>query len=142
MQFITFSHTHARACTHTHTQIGRTTLGKGSAYLNNTQHRRQTFMPPAEFEPAIPASQRPQTLALYHATTAIGPVVVCMKSFCNYPQLASNTAPAACRYLRRVCLFSFRKCCERITVFELNRRQTSSRLCSQNHATLITAFSG
>jgi len=65
-----------------------------------------------------------------------------MKSFWRYPQLASNIVPSACRFLRRVCLFSFHRYCEQITVFELNRRQTSSCLCSQNHMTLITAFSG
>jgi hypothetical protein len=34
--------------------------------------RRQTFMPPAGFEPAIPASERPQTHALDCAATGIG----------------------------------------------------------------------
>ena len=29
-------------------------------------------MPPAEFEPAIPASERPQTHALYREATGIG----------------------------------------------------------------------
>ena len=32
----------------------------------------QTSMPPAGFEPAIPASERPQTHALDHAATGIG----------------------------------------------------------------------
>jgi hypothetical protein len=39
--------------------------------IHNTQ-KRQTSMPPAEFEPTIPVSERPQTHALYSAATAIG----------------------------------------------------------------------
>jgi hypothetical protein len=35
-------------------------------------HNRQTSMPPAVFEPAIPASKRPQNHALEHAATGIG----------------------------------------------------------------------
>lgn len=38
---------------------------------HNTQHLEQTSMPPGRFEPAIPASKRPQTHALDHAATAI-----------------------------------------------------------------------
>ena len=34
--------------------------------------KRQTFRPPAGFEPAIAASERPQTHALDRAATAIG----------------------------------------------------------------------
>ena len=36
------------------------------------QHAAQTFMPPAGFEPAIPGSDRPQTLALDRSATGIG----------------------------------------------------------------------
>ena len=39
---------------------------------DNTQHSQQTSMPPAEFELAIPASDRPQTLALDRSATGIG----------------------------------------------------------------------
>ena len=35
-------------------------------------HNTQTSMLPAEFEPAIPASERPQTLALDRSATGIG----------------------------------------------------------------------
>jgi hypothetical protein len=63
--------------THTHT-LGRTPLDEGPArrrdlYLktHNIQ-TRQTSMPPAGFEPTIPASERPQTHALDRATTGIG----------------------------------------------------------------------
>jgi len=35
-------------------------------------HKKQTSMPPVGFEPAIPASERPQTHALDRAATEIG----------------------------------------------------------------------
>jgi hypothetical protein len=38
----------------------------------NTQHSQETSMPQAGFEPAIPASERPQTHALDRAATGIG----------------------------------------------------------------------
>ena len=64
--------------THTHT-LGRTPLDKGSdrrGDLNLTAHsihkRQISMMPPAGFEPAIPASERPQTHALDRAATRIG----------------------------------------------------------------------
>jgi hypothetical protein len=41
-----------------------------SLYLT-TQHSRQTFMPPAQFEPTIPTSDRPQTHTLHKAGTNI-----------------------------------------------------------------------
>jgi hypothetical protein len=53
-----------------HTTLGRTPLDEGPArrrdlYLTtHITHKRQTYMPPAGFEPAIPASERPQTHAL------------------------------------------------------------------------------
>jgi hypothetical protein len=62
----------------THTTVGRTPLDEGSAnrrdlYLTKqTLYKRQTSMPPVEFEPAIPASARPQTYALDRAATGIG----------------------------------------------------------------------
>jgi hypothetical protein len=62
----------------THTTVGRTPLDEGSArrrdlYLTTqTLHKRQTAMPAVGFEPAIPASARPQTYALDRAATGIG----------------------------------------------------------------------
>ena len=50
-----------------HTTLGRTPLDEWSAlrrdlYLTtHNTHNRQTSIPPAGFEPAIPASERPQT---------------------------------------------------------------------------------
>ena len=60
------------------TTVGRTPLDEGSArrrdfYLTtyNTDNR-QASMPPAGFETSIPASDRPQTLALDHSATGMG----------------------------------------------------------------------
>jgi hypothetical protein len=61
-----------------HTTLGMTPLDEGSArrrdlYLTtHNTHKRQTSMPPATFEPAIPASERRQTHALDRAATGIG----------------------------------------------------------------------
>jgi hypothetical protein len=57
--------------------FGRTPLDEGSArrrdvYLTTRNtHKRQTSMPPAGFEPTIPASERPQTHSLDHSATGI-----------------------------------------------------------------------
>ena len=61
-----------------HTTVGRTSLDEWSAhrrdlYLTNIQHSQETdIMPQAGFEPAIPAGERPQNLALDSSTTGIG----------------------------------------------------------------------
>ena len=39
---------------------------------DNTQHSRQTSMPPAGFEPTIPTGERPQTYALDQAVKGTG----------------------------------------------------------------------
>ena len=60
-----------------HFTVGRTPLDEWSArrrelYLTkHNTHKRQTSMPPAVFEPIIPASDRPQTLALDRSTNEI-----------------------------------------------------------------------
>ena len=59
------------------TILDKTPLDKGSAlhgdlYLTtHNTHKRQTSMPPAEFEPAISPSVRPQTYALDRSVTGI-----------------------------------------------------------------------
>jgi len=64
-----------------HTAIGRTPLDEWSArrtdlYLTtHSNHNRQTPMPPARFQPAIPASKRPQTHVLDLAATGIGSII-------------------------------------------------------------------
>ena len=68
-------------CTLSHSKTDtsiRTPLDEGSArrrdlYLTtHNTNNRQTSVPPAGFEPAITASERPQTQALYRAATGIG----------------------------------------------------------------------
>ena len=60
------------------TTLGKTPLDEWSArrrdlYLTtHNTHKRQTAMPPAGFEPAIPASEQPQTHALDRGATGIG----------------------------------------------------------------------
>jgi hypothetical protein len=67
---------------HSHTPLGRTPLEEWSAqrkdlYLTtHNTHKRQTSMPPAEFEPTILVSERPQTHALDRAATGIGKGVI------------------------------------------------------------------
>ena len=70
--------TFVRFLDHNDTPVGRTPLDEGSArrrdlYLktHNTD-KRQTSMAPAGFEPAIPAGDRPQTLAVDRSATGIG----------------------------------------------------------------------
>jgi len=61
-----------------HTTLSRIPLDEWSSrriflYLTtHNTHKRQTFMPPARFEPTIPASQRPQNQALDRAAAGIG----------------------------------------------------------------------
>jgi hypothetical protein len=63
------------AITLRHTTLGRTHLDEWSArcrdlYLTTRNtHKGKTSMPPPGFEPAIPASERPQTHALDRAAT-------------------------------------------------------------------------
>jgi len=63
--------------THTHTityPIGLLWMGDRSVAETSTHntYRRQTSMPPAGFEHAIPASELPQTHALDRVATGIG----------------------------------------------------------------------
>jgi len=67
------------SCSHSrHTTLGRSPLDEWSArrrdlYLtvHNTQNSRETSIPPAGFEPALPASEQPQSHALDRAKTGI-----------------------------------------------------------------------
>jgi hypothetical protein len=42
-------------------------------------HNRQTYMPPAEFEPTVPANERPQTHALDRVATGTGHLLTVVK---------------------------------------------------------------
>jgi hypothetical protein len=69
--------------TERHTTVGRTPLDEGSVrcrglYLTTTHntHKRQTSMPPVEFEPTILASERPKTHALDRTATGSAGLIV------------------------------------------------------------------
>ena len=56
-----------------HTHSSRRVISSSQRPLpENTQHSKQTSMPPAGFEPTISAGERPQTHAFDRATTGIG----------------------------------------------------------------------
>jgi hypothetical protein len=56
-----------------------TARGRDLYLKTNNTHKRQTSKPPAGFEPAIPASDRPQNSALDRAATGIGNVRILIK---------------------------------------------------------------
>jgi len=66
------------AITLRHTTLGRNPLNEWSAgrrdlfLTSNNIHKRKTSIPPAGLEPAIPASEGPQTHALDRAATGTG----------------------------------------------------------------------
>ena len=70
-----------------HTTVGRTPLDERPVRRrllpDNTQHSQETdFHTPAEFEPTILASERPQTQALDRAATGIGVMPLKMENKC------------------------------------------------------------
>ena len=73
-------HEVSRSHTLRHSTLGRTPLDELSAgcrdlYLTtHNTYNRQTSMPQVEFEPTIPAMERPQIHALDRAATGIGTV--------------------------------------------------------------------
>jgi hypothetical protein len=86
-----------------HTQrritVGRTPLDEWSArrrdlYLTtHNTHNRQTSMTPVGFEPAISASERPQTYALDRAATGTGDIDITfpVSKYVLYKQIVSFT---------------------------------------------------
>ena len=66
----------------THTHEGPA-LRRDLYLTTHNIHKRQTPMPPVEFEPAIPASERPQTHALDLPATVIGHISEVNISFCD-----------------------------------------------------------
>jgi hypothetical protein len=68
LQLVTPNDTHTHTHTHSHV-LDRFPLKEGSPQPDNTQHSQETNIhTSAEFEPAIPENERPQT----HAATGIG----------------------------------------------------------------------
>ena len=74
------------------TDIHRTPIDEWSAYrrdiflTKHNTHNRQTSMLPVGFEPAIPASEQPQTHALNRAATGIG------QNYVPFPNFEAQTA--------------------------------------------------
>jgi hypothetical protein len=73
-------------------------VAEASTYTG--QHRRQTNMPSAGFEPAIPATKRPQTYALDRASIEAGYihicVCVCVRARARYKNRRSGIANVSC----------------------------------------------
>ena len=67
---MTDTHTHTRVHTHTHTQTYEGSARR-RAFTCTTHniHKRQPSVHPARYEPAIPASERPQDCALGYGYT-------------------------------------------------------------------------
>jgi hypothetical protein len=62
-----------RHATHVRTPLDEWSARRRDLYLTiHNTHMRQTFMPSAEFEPAVQVSKRPQTDAIDCAATGIG----------------------------------------------------------------------
>ena len=67
--------------------LGRSSLDEGSArsrdlfLIKHNTHKRQTSLPLAGFEPAIPTGERPQTHALDRPATGMGQSSQCFVSF-------------------------------------------------------------
>ena len=59
--------------------------GTSATCATHNIHKRQTSMPPAGFEPAIPTSERPQTHALHGADTGIGFVNITVYNILKLP---------------------------------------------------------
>ena len=69
------AHIHTHTHTHTHSVGLLQTSDQSVAETSTSQHathKRQTTMPQAGFESAIPARERPKTQALDRAATGIG----------------------------------------------------------------------
>jgi len=86
-----------------HTTHGRTPLDEWSVrrrdlYLTtNNTHKTHTNIPPARFEPAIPASERPQTYVLDRAATGIGSLIsIHENNHKSTSRLVMNSAHRVC----------------------------------------------
>ena len=66
-------------------------------------------MPPAEFEPAIPASSRPQTLAIDRAGTGVG-LSVSVTANMTYRFGTDSQVASTDKLLRKVCITSSVNC--------------------------------
>jgi hypothetical protein len=80
-----------------HTTAGRTHLDEGPArrrdlYLTtHNTHKRQTSVPPVEFEPTILVNERPQTHALDRTATGIGNLSTTVLLICANPNVIDSS---------------------------------------------------
>ena len=108
----------------THT-LGRTPLDEGSARLKDmylttlNTHKRHISMPPAGLEPAVLASERPQTYALDCAATGTGDQELPRLKRLVLPSTIKHTKTIECLPLRS------RKTRKRVFVGGLFRNETS-----------------
>jgi hypothetical protein len=90
-----------------HIKLDRTPLDEWSAYrrglylTTHNTHKRQTSMPPARFEPTIPASERPQTHALDSAAT-LKLLCACQNTFNLFQQLVVDSLKKKCQTRKRL----------------------------------------
>ena len=91
-----------------HTTHGRTPLDEWSSrrrdlYLTtHNTHKRHTNIPPTGFEPAIPASERPQTYVLDRAATRIGSLISIHEN--NHKRTSTVAVNSAYRVQHRMSL--------------------------------------
>ena len=120
-----------------HTTLGRTPLDVSSArrrdlYLktHNTS-KIQTSLPPAGFEPALPANERPKIHALDRATTGVGSIRIVLAKF------SDSKYSGHCSYFRTpVC--TVRSSNNYITIHRRKGRETYY-LLSSGHKTSMLA---
>jgi len=87
----------SRSQTHTHTTFRQDSSGRVISPLqrplpDNTQHSQDISTPPAGFEPAIPASERPQSHVSDRAATGIGTGRVLLQVKCGQHNQVSQSA--------------------------------------------------
>jgi len=76
-------------------------LCKDLRLTSHNTHKKQTSMPPAGFEPAIPASERPQTHALDRAATGM------CDELHRFSKLDAVEVPHPCSYRKIKCSFFY-----------------------------------
>ena len=77
--------------THSVGLFGRVTSPRQGRVRDNTQHSKQTSMPPVGIEPAIPASERPQTArplgsVVQHTSQLLLLLLLLLTSLCFKPR--------------------------------------------------------
>jgi len=116
------------------TTVGRTPLDDWSTrrtdpYLTaHDTRKRQPSMPPAGFEPAIPASERPQTQSLDRAATGIG---ITGNSEILYPASFASVFSQYLRILRSVVFIKPRDTSKAAAAHTFKCKLQKQELCGQ-----------